>query len=494
MASNSIQQYFEKAISSEENQQLEFVRQIPEILTTFQQSWIFSKFLPFFVSWLPKNNEKIILAVIQYIPQFVTALGSILSVEPLIEAVLLSDNPEIVKQLIPILTQFENDPTCYKFIKLLSKSQYDCVRSFVLLILNLAHEEGKRKLLKKLVYDFSFRVRQASLQVIESTSNEELACKIVISIADDSHTRIRAFIPIVSSHRPFYVAHILPKIQNDLDWSVRASIARELVKCPDVESAIKSCFSFVSDKVWQVRLFAIKSLISLLPRSKTISIDQEFLNLLMDTFKFPQPSLKKSVVDFILATGAKPSNFADIMMSQDPETKIYFVAKAIRRNKIKLLLTIPKNQIFEIIKDITKSEKWKIRKAAIDIFIDIANIIQDQRVVNQLNDICLSLLNDEAAPVRESAAMQITSFMPIDNIEQNFPQFLNELEESDYFRQRQTAIDVLYALITKTSSQSTKELLISHIQNFKNDSVSNVVEYANYILNQIESKKLAFLK
>ena len=195
--------------------------------------------------------------------------------------------------------------------------------------------------------------------------------------------------------------------------------------------------------------------------------------------------MKKFVIYFFLTFLAIPSTFSDAIIVQDSETKMYFLSKAIQRKKLKNLIQNP-NQIFEITKDVTKSEKWSTRKAVVDIFIDIAKNIQDQDIINQLTELCITLLKDEAAPVRESAAIQLAAFTNADNIEQNFPQFLTELEESDYFRHRQAAIDLLHALYMKTSSQSTKEFLISHISKFTRDPVQNVVEYANYVLNKNE--------
>lgn len=487
MANNPAILLFEKAISSDENQQLEFIRRIPDILTSFPQNWIISKFLPFLVNWLPKNNEKMLLTLIQYVPQFITTVGSIEISEPLIEALLMSENQEIEKQLISPLLQFKNDPTCHNFIELLTSSPYDSVRSFVPLIIDLAgDDDGKREILPSLAYDSSFRVRKASLQITESIANEDLACQLAYTFMNDTHSQIRAHIPIVSTHRPFYKVHILPKLYEDPDWSVRASVARELTKCTDTESAIQYCITLAADKVWQVRFFALKSLSALLIGSKSSAvIDQDFFNLLIDTIKFPDPSLKKCVIDFFLVFFTKPSTFADVIMNQDPETKMYFLTKVIQRKKLKLLTQTP-NQLFEIIKDITKSEKWSVRKAAVEIFIDIAKNVQDQETINQLTELAMSLLKDEAAPVRESAAIQLAAFTNCENIEQNFPQFLIELEESDYFRHRQAALDLLHALFMKASSQSTKEFLISHIRKFTRDPVHNVVEYANFILNKIE--------
>ena len=201
------------------------------------------------------------------------------------------------------------------------------------------------------------------------------------------------------------------------------------------------------------------------------------------SFKFPQPQLKRIVIDIFLLFWTKPSIFSDVFMVQDSETKMYFLTKAKQKNKLKLL----RNQIIDIVKDIVKSENWSTRKAVIGIFNDVAKIIQEQQI-DQLVELCLSLLKDEAAPVRESAAIQLASFTPVEGIEQKFPQFLIELEESDNFRDRQTAIDLLHALSTKSSSQSTKEFLISHIRKLTRDPVSNVVEYANFILNKDKEK------
>ena len=264
MANNSAVQLFEKAISSDESQQLEFIRRIPEILNVFPQTWIVSKFLPFLINWLPKNNEKMLLTLIQHVPQFITTVGSIKAVGPLIEAILMSENQKIEKQLISPLMQFKNDPTCNEFIDFLTSSRYDCVRSFVPLIIKLASidENCKKNILPSLVYDPSFRVRKASLQIVESIPNQEFATNYAYTFTNDSHSGIRAHIPIVLSHLPFYPIHILPKIQEDPDWLVRASVAHELVKCINTESAIKSCISLAADKVWQVRYFAIKSLLT----------------------------------------------------------------------------------------------------------------------------------------------------------------------------------------------------------------------------------------
>ena len=484
MAANQIFQLFDKATSPDESQQLEFVRRIPEILASFNQNWIITKFIPFLENWLPKDNEKILSALIINIPQIVSAVGSIFNVCPIIEQILIADNQDIVKQLLPVIMQFEHDPTCFQFVAQLIVNEYDCVRAFVPLIINLAgNDENKSKIFPSLTYDPSFRVRVATAKIINSNINDDLGIQTALTLIEDNHPKIRAFIPVVATPRQFYGIYILPKIVSDFDWSVRASVAQELIHCTDFDIAVQYCMTLAADPVWQVRLCALKSLRTLLTNSKSTSISQEFIKLLSDTLKFPYISLKKCVIDLLLHNFPKVMNLVDVFWQQDNEMRMYFLSQINAKNIHKL---IPKNRIIEAIDGLIKSDDWRIRKDATELFIAAAKSYNDQQIAGQLSEICVNLLADEAAPVREAAALQLAEFTSLNGIEQNWPKFISDLEESDSFRLRQSAISILNGLVQRSISPNTKEIIISHIRNFTKDPVSNVVEYANFVLSNIE--------
>ncbi|OHT15464.1 hypothetical protein TRFO_14083 [Tritrichomonas foetus] len=598
MNSNHIFQLFEKATSSDEMQQLEFIHRITEIISVFPQSWIITKFLPFLTSWLPKNNEKVLSALISVIPQLAAASGSIALLAPLIESILISDNKEVSKQLIHPLIQcsHRNDTdlnsinqhqnssnssnqnpssqnpqsSSFQLITQLTQSPYDCVRAFVPQIINLAgNDDNKRAILPSLVYDTSFRVRTASAKLIGSKISEDLACQVALTFVDDSHSRIRAFIAVVSSPRPFYVTHILPKLACDSDWSVRASVAQELVHCVDKDVSIQFCLNLASDLVWQVRLCAMRSLLKLVSISSngTISLNgkvsqgkmsqslasvinnPDFAKLLCETLRFQNLALKKIAIDLFLVVCPKAKNVTELILQQGIDVKLYFLTNIFQNNnsnhnfthninnnltsingnlnnnisgnlngnlsnnmnknrsKLIAIKLLNRNIIIDIIKETLTSEDWRNRKNIVDLFLDMAKIfnytisqntnnphneqsIQNaqsfQNFVQQLTEICIKLLDDEAKPVRQAAATQLVAFMTADGIEQNWPKYLSDFEESDRFRHRQIAIFILHLLYDKASSRQTKETIVSHINRFIDDPVDNVVEYARFVINKIE--------
>lgn len=479
----AISQLFENAISQNENSQIEFIHGIPEILKVFPQAWIASKFLPFLVNWLPKNNPTIMSTLLPLIPDIANASGSLLPSAPLVEAILLSDNVEIAKQLTPILLQCSYLPHCLEFITQLSQSTYDCVRSYIPSIINLAgSDDSKRSILPTLVFDSSFRVRMEVLKYAQATTSEELSHQVAITLIKDFHSQIRSLIPVLCSQQQFYVSHILPKIHADPDWSVRMNVAKELIRCTDFESALKYCLILVRDDVWQVQYWAFKSLIKLLLSLKTSSYDHFVHDLVNEMIQRKQIPLRRVVIDVFFVADCKTPNFVDSVLAQpDPETKFYFVHSAYRKNKFKI---IPKNQIVELINKILESDMWRIRKGVLDMFYEIAKIANDQQITHGIHELCIHLLSDEALPVREAAANQLVNFIPVDTaFDSNFPKFLIEFEESDNFRKRQIAILLLSLFIKKSNSANIKEFLLSRIRKFVNDPVKNVAQYANSILN-----------
>ncbi|OHT04452.1 hypothetical protein TRFO_06357 [Tritrichomonas foetus] len=483
---NSVFELFDLAISSEESHQLEFVNHIPDILTTFEKDWLRTNFLPFLVTWLPNNNIKIVKALLPFIPQIASSVGGLEDISPLVESILSSDNPEIRKSLAPLLTKIHHDPTSKAFLSNLTKSSYDCVRAFVPSIITLVGNENyQRDLVGPLVYDVSFKVRFATAKLIKSLKSQTLAYQIALTLTDDLHAQIRAVIPVASAKRSFLITHITPKLMADHDWSVRASVAQQLVHCKEHKEALKHCVTLAGDGVWQVKLCALRSIATISAKVKEVPKGKKLIPILIDIIKFPQQSLKKIVIDTFLALHSKikssistASIVNDVILQQPPQVKLHFLTQIVNQKQTKLVKLI-KPKLLELIDSLSHNDQWRVRLGAVSLLTGL-NI--DDQLLHQLSDLCLSMIDDEAAPVREAASVQLAQFILPSSENGSVPSVVKKLIKSDTFRKRQAAILIMKTLIEKSKGDAVRETLLPHIQKLTKDPCSNVVTYAQAAL------------
>lgn len=508
---------FDKAISPKQDQQLEFVSHIPDILSTFPNEWIEGQFVPFLTSWLPINDSKIVSALIPFVTQIAFSINSLESLSPLVEAIvsgnIKDNNKELASQISKIkisrsTTSSKSDSqsitslSLLSFLTKLAGSRFDCVRAFVPpLISSLKRDEQQKTIVTSLVYDPSFHVRLEIAKIIPKLKSDTLSSQVAVTLANDPEGQIRSIVAIISVKKSFFISNVLPKLISDDDWSVRASVAQELSNNKSYDLTLGNCITLAKDKVWQVKLCALRSMAYIIKKSKDIKNSiNEILNLLKDIIKFPQTSLKNAVIDAYLSLFKKVTkssndtalNLKDIndfitnfIISQPPQSKLHFLEKIVSSSKPQKILNQIKSILFNIVKSLAENDQWRIRVGAIEI---LQKLDLDDEQIKQFSALCLQMMKDDCTPVREASAKQYALFILSTNFNGKLPKTVTELSKSDTFRKRQAAILIMktIALSQKISPNPYKDSMKSSIKKFLKDSCSNVVCYAQCAIEEIQ--------
>jgi hypothetical protein len=251
---------FELAIRPDESSQLNFIAEIPNILTTFPQDWIVTQFVPFLTKWLPPNNNTLVTAFLPYIGQLVRA-SSLDSVSPLFELIFAAADSSRASDLATHILACTDDATAPACLSRLCQSVWDSVQATVPLILGiLKTDEEKHVIFSLLITPNSpFKVRYAVAHSIPHLS-DGLSQAVLSGLLSDISAKIRGILPVVSASRPFFLPSIAPRLLSDHDWSVRASLASALVNTTDPLTAITIGVQLLKDAVWHVKLCALRSL------------------------------------------------------------------------------------------------------------------------------------------------------------------------------------------------------------------------------------------
>lgn len=514
---NPIFSLFDKATSNKQDQQLEFVSHIPDILQTFPKEWIENQFIPFLTSWVPVNDSKVVSALIPFVPQIAISVGSLELISSLVEAIVSGGNKENNKELSSLILKMKisrsnsksesspqsiNSSSCVSFLTKLSDSDFDCVRAFVpSLIPILRRDEQQKSIVTNLVYDESFLVRLEVAKLILRLKSDTLSSQIAVTLVGDHEGQIRAIVPIVSSKKQFYINSILPKLVSDVDWSVRTSVAKELVNNKSYDTTLNSSITLANDKVWQVKLCALRSMAYIIKKIKDVNNrSTEILNIFKDVIKYPQVSLKNAVIDAFLALFKKLTknsnestpNLKDLndfitssIVNQPPQSKLHFLEKIVASSHPQRILVQIKPILYDMVKSLTENDQWRIRLGAVEILKQL-EIDEEQNA--QFSALCLQLIKDESAPVREASAKQYALFILSSNFNGKLPKAVNELAKSDTFRKRQAAILIMkvIGLSQNVSPNPHKDSMKSSIKKFLKDNCSNVVCYAQSALEELQ--------
>ena len=483
---------FEKATSPEPSKQAEFAENLPEIISFFPQEFIRTKFIPFLVDWLPANDGPVRSTVSGHITQIAKSSGSIFHCSRLIEKIVSADSKETNKRLSRDILSFRGEHHASKLLLSLTKSKYDCVRAFVPSIIEIIEDEdSQRTIVTQLVYDVSFRVRFAAAKLIKTLPSLALACQIAVTLMDDQQGQIRAVIPVASAKRQFLVSHVIPNLEIDHDWAVRASVASELVHCKERDEALKCATKLADDGVWQVKLCAMRSMAGLIHKMKSLNHVKDIIRILSENIKYPQQTIKNTVIDTFLEIYSKTTKHANLMgnfitsaiMMQTQQVKLHFLTMIVAQKQTKILQQI-KTSLYGNIYSLVRNDQWRVRLGAVKL---LSGLNLDPELQESFSKLCLQMINDEANPVREAAANQFADFLASNHPpDGKIPSAIRGLSKSDTFRERQAAILILKDLSKRCQKKSDKDGYIHYIKKFLKDPCSNVVLFAQASLDELK--------
>ncbi|KAH0796006.1 protein phosphatase pp2a regulatory subunit a [Histomonas meleagridis] len=445
---------------------------------------------------MPRNCFEITSPIAEAIPQLAKVTGNISSLSSLIEALLSSEDEEISEIILPIIEEFKNDPSIDELISNLSSSKYDFVRVFCTkIILFSANNSLHLKFFQKFIADESFLVRFALAQIIPKVEIQH-AKVIAVELSKDTHSRIRAYIPVACSKMEFFLTEILPTLVNDPDWSVRSSLATHLVEVTNHSEACDVAIKLINDSVWQVKYCALKSLTTLLKEDTSFEFTQgaQVLSLLSKLIRSPQYPLKIAVIDnfFAIANRCKDipidqlQPFSDSLVSLEKSNiKLHFieeVAKSGNREFAKLV----SGNIDQIVNSLSKDDQWRVRLGIAQQLCPLSKLLSDTNCKPEFFDTCMKLTEDEAHPVRMAAIHNLVVAFLMDG--PKIPECISQMSQINSFRRRQAALEILSEMRKNTDNQEFKDTLMESMKPFLQDSCRNVALLAKKLIEEAEAK------
>jgi hypothetical protein len=191
----AVSRLFEKALSGDASQHLEFVKGIPMLLSLFPPDWVATRLLPFLALWLPLSDDALISATLSTLSLVLASAGAIEPLAPVVELVLSSDNANASRVVVELVTSSLFDDTLSAFVNRLADSLYDPVRAFVpQVVYLLPSDEAKMQIFGKALVDRSFKVRSACARSIAELS-DSLARHVASALQSDPHPRVRSAPP-----------------------------------------------------------------------------------------------------------------------------------------------------------------------------------------------------------------------------------------------------------------------------------------------------------
>jgi HEAT repeat protein len=317
-----------------------------------------------------------------------------------------------------------------------------------------------------LANDRSFIVRYALAESIPQFPHDT-ATAVARILSRDNHSRIRGFLAYNLAIHPYYF-DVTGDLVDDLDWSVRASLASAVARATDLDRASSLCAKFISDGVWQVQLSALRSLTSILLNNPTFefSIDLPTPQLM----KISHIPLKTAVIDCFFAlrglTSESVSAFGGIVQSEPSEVKLHFVSTVASNPFLPAVVEI----VTAIIGGLCKDSKWRIRLGIVSLLSPIVEKLQNPEIRETLGKLCVKMLDDEAFPVRDAAMAHIAKSLAD---EKEIPELVKTLEKTESFRKRQTAVGILEKMYTFVQTP-VKELILTELRELQKDPISNV--------------------
>lgn len=471
------------ALDPSEVTQAQFAANIPTVIAPFSPTQIRDSFLPFLTTWLPKNNKTITQHVANHLSEIVRAAGGLAPASQLIEALISSEEPNTLNKVAESLKVYKNDPMIDELITRLLLSQYDTVRLFIPKLLPITSSEAVRlKFCQTLARDKAFLVRFSLAEYLPSLSDKDIQ-QISQILIQDPQNRIRAYLPVACHKLPTFFKDIATPLLKDSDWSVRASLATQVVNAQDHEQAAQIATELVSDNVWQVKLCALQSLTKLLDEVPPIKYDKGLavISTLSDLISFPQFSLKAAVIDCFFAIAMHDGDSIpidklkpfvdDLVTNQPPNVKLHFL-NTIASTKKQEFAALVENKISSIVDALSRDDKWRVRLGVVEELQALSALMPNSKCAADFATLCLRLTEDEAYPVRMASIKYLSAQFASEGT--NIPACVLQMKAKDSFRRRQTALLILSEMRKETSDKDFKEHLLKEMESFKEDSCRNV--------------------
>jgi hypothetical protein len=456
--------------------QLAFAEKIPMILQFLDTDSVRTQFLPFFTSWIPVTNSKVLLVIASVLDVIVRSTNDIKLVSPIADILLAIDDSEISDSAEHSLRSLTEFPIGTLIAQLLP-SRYDCVRAFLVrLLLFECSEAFLLETIKTMISDKSFLVR-ISLAKNISRFSTTVAETIALSFVRDAHPRIRAQIAHDFPVSLFYFETIAPVLSADVDWNVRCAVAVAVGSSTLIEQAAPIAVEFVRDDVCEVKLFGLRSITKILTENPNFTVRFPFsFNRLMNESPIP---FRISLIDFFFVQKqVRPCAFVSRVLKDEKEVKLHFLEAVSRSTAISKF----GREVLQLASELSCDRQWRIRFGVASLLLPI--FWATHGVSQDFEKIATAMLDDEAFPVR-SKAIEFLG-VALGSTATAIPEFVINLGSTESFRKRQSAVGLFRELFKATHSANLKGEILKQLAKFRNDPVVNVAYVAGLALAELD--------
>ena len=306
----------------------------------------------------------------------------------------------------------------------------------------------------KNIFDYIFFIQDS----IEKLSDDE-SWRTRLSVAQ-KFTSLLSFIPLLNSNDyKLFLIETLFNLINDDESEVKSSICNSLESCTKV---------FCKENEYNKILIKLKDLCYDNCVYVRESLAQNLLSLcpIIDKVKFQNYILPI----FILLIKDSELNVRMILMNNLYKLNV--------RNKLLIEDKSFFEDILPFIKEIAKSEKWRLRAEILNIIPVFSNIININSFSENLSDLCFDLLNDPVFEIRKKMSSNLVKIFENIN-DKNFRlkiiEKLKEMSNSENYLIRNTVnFVILEFLNNKKNLDFIENNLIDLIINLSKDKVANI--------------------
>ena len=306
----------------------------------------------------------------------------------------------------------------------------------------------------KNIFDYIFFIQDS----IEKLSDDE-SWRTRLSVAQ-KFTSLLSFIPLLNSNDyTLFLIETLFNLINDDESEVKSSICNSLESCTKV---------FCKENEYNKILIKLKDLCYDNCVYVRESLAQNLLSLcpIIDKVKFQNYILPI----FILLIKDSELNVRMILMNNLYKLNV--------RNKLLIEDKSFFEDILPFIKEIAKSEKWRLRAEILNIIPVFSNIININSFSENLSDLCFDLLNDPVFEIRKKMSSNLVKIFENIN-DKNFRlkiiEKLKEMSNSENYLIRNTVnFVILEFLNNKKNLDFVENNLIDLIINLSKDKVANI--------------------
>ena len=298
----------------------------------------------------------------------------------------------------------------------------------------------------------------------------------------------------------FFIQDSIEKLSDDESWRTRLSVAQNfssllgfipLLNSNEFKSfLIETLFNLINDDESEVKACICNSLESC---TKVLSKEKEFNKILEklkdlcnDNVVYVRESLAQNLLS--LCPMIDKSNFQNfiipifLLLIKDSELNVRMILiNNLYKLNVRNKLIEDKNffqNIIPFVKEIAKSEKWRLRAEILDIIPVFSNFINKNSFVEELSDLCFQLLNDPVCEIRKKMSFNLVKIfgnMNDKNFNKKLIEKLEEMSHSENYLIRNTVNFVILEFLNdKKNLEFIENNLVDLIINLSKDKVANI--------------------